>query len=150
MSSACGASVGYTRIGSTGKNPEGVLDQVEGCVRGKGLGAEVVERLGVAGDLGFGLDEVDAGLVLQVDDVGGAGGERVQDGEGAGRDRGQAGGEGQHLDGDVGAGGGGDDLLELTPADGQVLAVVIGEHPAVQHRLVDHRVQPQGAPLRSG
>src|SRR4051812_5736559 len=100
--------------------------------------------------VGLGVDDVHAGLVLQVDDVGCAAGQGVQDGEGAGGDRGQAGGEGQHLNGDVGSGGGGDDLLELTPADGQVLAVVIGEHPAVQHRLVDHRVQPQGAPLRSG
>src|SRR4051794_14836154 len=131
MSSACGASVGYTRIGSTGKIPEGVLDQVEGCVRGKGLGAEVVERLGVAVDLGFGLDEVDAGLVLQVDDVRGAGGERVQDGKGAGRDRGQAGGEGQHLDRDVGAGGGGEQVFQLTAADGRVPLIVDGEHPAV-------------------
>ncbi len=55
---------GYPRIGSTGKTPEGLLDEVNGCLRGKGLGAEVVERLGVAVDLGLGVDEEDAGLVL--------------------------------------------------------------------------------------
>src|SRR4051794_19489429 len=57
------------RFGSDLQGPEGVLDEVDGVLRVEGLGAEIVKGLGVAVHLGFGVDEEDPGLVLQVDDV---------------------------------------------------------------------------------
>src|SRR4051812_30896669 len=51
-------------VGSGREVPEGLLDAGEGLVRGEGLGAQVVEGLGVAVDVGLVVDDVHAGLVL--------------------------------------------------------------------------------------